>query len=271
MEHVTSADGTTIAYDRLGSGPALILVSGASVGRAGDAHLAQALAEHNTVYNYDRRGRGDSTDTLPFAVEREIEDIAALLDAARRDAAQSATHDGGHAAAVVGLSSGAALAGRAAAELPVRALVMWEPPFMIDAEGQARAKRYTDNLNAALAAGDNDAAMTAFLRHVGLPDEAIDGTRQSPFWVEATKIAPTLAYDNAAMGTNSVIPAEVYARITAPTLVLAGGASPAFLPAAAQAAAEAIPGAQADVLEGQTHNVDASVFAEALRGFLMVA
>lgn len=260
MERLTSADGTTIAYDRLGAGTPLILVSGASVDRLGDAHLADALAETFTVYNYDRRGRGDSTDTLPFAVEREIEDIGALLD--------RAAHDGGDAAAVVGLSSGAALAGRAAAALPVRALVMWEPPFMLDDAGRARAKEYTDTLGAKLEAGDHDGALTTFLRYVGLPDEAIDGTRQSPHWAAAVRLAPTLAYDDAAMGAEGTVPADVFGRITAPTLVLAGGASPAFLPAAARQAAAAIPGAHTGILEGQTHNVDAAVFAAAVKEFL---
>ncbi|GHG49400.1 alpha/beta hydrolase [Sinomonas cellulolyticus] len=264
MERLTSADGTTIAYDRLGSGPAVILVSGASVDRRGDAHLAQALAEDFTVYNYDRRGRGDSTDTLPFAVEREIEDIAALLDAA----GAATSHDGGAAAAVVGFSSGAALAARAAAVLPVRALVMWEPPFMTDEAGVARAKQYTENLNATLGDGDNDGALTTFLRYVGLPDAAIDGSRKEPFWEAAVRLAPTLAYDNAAMGEDAVVPAEDFGRITAPTLVLAGGASPDFLPAAAEAVAAAIPGARTGLLDGQTHNVDAAVFAQAVREFL---
>lgn len=263
MEHVTSADGTTIAYDRLGAGAPLILVSGATADRRADAQIAAALAETATVYNYDRRGRGDSTDstdTLPFAVDREIEDIAALMEAA--------AHDGAGPAAVVGFSSGAALAARAAAALPVRALVMWEPPFQTDEAGLARAKEYTETLNARLGAGDLDGALTTFLRYVGLPDEAIDGSRQSPFWDAGVRVAPTLAYDNAALGNDSVVPTEIFAGISAPTLVLAGGASPAFLPAAARAAAAAIPGAETGILEGQTHNVDASLFAAAVRGFL---
>ncbi|GAB3273571.1 alpha/beta hydrolase [Sinomonas notoginsengisoli] len=260
MERVTSADGTTIAYDRLGTGAPLILVSGATADRRADAQLAAALAETYTVYNYDRRGRGDSTDTLPFAVEREIEDISALLDAA--------AHDGGGAAAVVGLSSGAALAGRAAAVLPLRGLVMWEPPFMTDDAGLARAREYTTNLNARLEAGDLDGALTTFLRYVGLPEEAIDGSRQESFWEAGVRVAPTLAYDNAAMGGDSVVPADVFGRITAPTLVLAGGVSPDFLPAAARAVAHAVPDARMNILEGQTHNVDPSAFAEAVRGFL---
>ena len=264
MEQVTSADGTAIAYDRLGTGAPLILVSGATADRRADVQLAEALAETFTVYNYDRRGRGDSTDTLPFAVEREIEDIAALLDVATRDSA----HDGGGAAAVVGFSSGAALAARAAAVLPVRALVMWEPPFMTDDAGLARAKDYTETLTAKLDAEDHDGALVTFLRYVGLPDEAIAGSRESPFWAAGVRVAPTLAYDNAAMGGDSVVPVDVFGRIAVPTLVLAGGASPAFLPAAAQAVAAAIPGAQSGVLEGQVHNVDAAVLSDAVRGFL---
>jgi pimeloyl-ACP methyl ester carboxylesterase len=261
MTQVTSPDGTTIAYDRLGAGKPLILVSGASVHRRADAHIAEALAETFTVYNYDRRGRGDSTDTQPFAVDREIEDIGALLDAA--------SHERG-GAALVGLSSGAVLAARAAAALPVSALVMWEPPFMTDDAGRARAEDYTRDLNAKLDAGDRDGALETFMRYVGVPDEAIAGARQSPYWPAGTALAPTLAYDDAAMGDGSVVPVDVFGRISAPTLVLAGGASPEFLHAGARAAADAIPDARLEVLEGQTHDVDAQVFAKALRGFFEV-
>jgi hypothetical protein len=271
MERLTSADGTTIAYDRLGTGTPLILVSGASVDRGGDAHIAAALAETFTVYNYDRRGRGDSTDTQPFAVEREIEDIAGLLAAAghaARDTPPGAADDGGGAAAVVGLSSGAALAARAAAVLPVGALVLWEPPFATDADGLARAQEYTRALTAALEAGDHDAALATFLAYVGMPDEAIEGMRQSPYWAAGARLAPTLAYDNAAMGGDGRIPADVFGVITAPALVLAGGSSPDFLTNAAQAVATVIPGSEAGILEGQTHNVDPAVFAAAVRQFL---
>ena len=135
MEKVQSKDGTTIAFDQLGEGPPLILVAGASCDRAIDASIAEGLARHFTVLNYDRRGRGDSGDTLPFAVEREIEDIDVLLAAA------------GGTATVVGLSSGAALAAEAtAAGLPIDVLVLWEPPFSVDADGVRQAKEYAEKL-----------------------------------------------------------------------------------------------------------------------------
>ncbi len=135
MEKVQSKDGTTIAFDQLGEGAPLVLVAGASCDRSIDVPIAEALARHFTVLNYDRRGRGDSDDTLPYAVEREVEDIDVLLAAA------------GGSATLVGLSSGAALAAEAAAAgLAIDALVMWEPPFSLDPEDSKRAQKYTEEL-----------------------------------------------------------------------------------------------------------------------------
>ena len=164
MEKVKSADGTTIAFDQLGEGPPLVLVAGASCDRSIDAPLATVLAEDFTVLNYDRRGRGDSDDTLPFAVEREVEDIDVLLAAA------------GGSATLVGLSSGAALAAEAAAHgLSIDTLVMWEPPFSVDADRVRRAKEYADELDRLLATGRRGDALAHFMRFVGLPEEMIDG------------------------------------------------------------------------------------------------
>lgn len=253
METVTSQDGTVIAFDRLGSGDPLVLVAGASCDRQADAALATMLAERFDVINYDRRGRGDSTDTLPFAVDREIEDVAAVLDAARRPAV------------VVGLSSGAALAARAAAKLSPRALVMWEPPYPTDEPGLAAADSYTHALRSRLEEGDHDGAFALFLERVGLPAEAIAGMRQSPFWPQGVKLAPTLAYDDAAMG--GAIPKDVFGSISTPTLVLAGGASPHMLQLGARAVADAIPGSVFDVLEGQTHDASPDVLRAAIVDF----
>ena len=243
MEKVTSADGTTIAFDQLGAGPPVILVSGASVDRSIDAPLAAALAAHFTVLNYDRRGRGDSDDTLPFALEREVEDLDVLIAAA------------GGSATVLGLSSGAALAAEAALRgLPIDALVMWEPPFSVDADGKQRFKEYADDLHAALADGRRGDALAHFMRFVGLPEDMIGGMRQSPYWELGERLAPTLAYDAAALGDSS-IPRERYGRIDVRTLVLAGSESPEFLRTAAAQVAAAIPGAHHEVLVGQDHNV----------------
>lgn len=251
METVTSTDGTVIAFDQLGSGPPLILVAGASCDRAVDAAIAAALAERFTVLNYDRRGRGDSTDTTPYAVDREIEDLEVLLSAA------------GGTATVVGLSSGAALAAHAAASgLSVDLLVMWEPPFRLDAEGQRQTKEYNARLATLLADGDPGGALELFMRMVGVPEPAIAGMRQSPYWAKGERLAPTLAYDAAVMGNGA--PPSLLRGVQAPTLVLAGGASPEWMRESARAAAEAIPGARFEVLEGQTHDVAADVLAAAI-------
>jgi pimeloyl-ACP methyl ester carboxylesterase len=255
METVQSIDGTTIAMDQVGAGPALVLVAGASCDRAIDAPIAEALAAHFTVLNYDRRGRGDSTDTLPFAVEREVEDLDVLLAAA------------GGTAIVVGLSSGAALAAEAAAAgLPISALVMWEPPFVLDPDGEREAKEYSADLTSLLAEGRQGDALARFMRRVGLPEEMIAGMRQSPYWQQGERIAPTLAYDDAVMG-DSTIPAERYGGIRTPTLVLSGSLSPEPLRRAAVEVAAAIPGARHDVLDGQAHNVDGAALAAAVAAF----
>jgi pimeloyl-ACP methyl ester carboxylesterase len=254
METVTSADGTTIAFDQLGSGSPLILVAGASCDRAADTAFAEALADHFTVLNYDRRGRGDSTDTLPYAVDREIEDLEVLIAAA------------GGSATLVGLSSGGALAAHAAASgLPVSRLVMWEPPFRLDAEGQLASKEYTAELTDLLAADRRGDALALFIGMVGLRAEEIDGIRQSPFWPIGERMAPTLAYDAAVMGDGPV--PDRFAQIGCPTLVLAGGGSPEWFRESARAAAAAIPEAAYDELPGQTHDVAADVLAPAVRAF----
>ncbi|MCW6004786.1 alpha/beta hydrolase [Micromonospora sp. CPCC 205371] len=255
MEKIQSKDGTAIAFDQLGGGPPLIMVAGAACDRGIGAPVAQALAGYFTVLNYDRRGRGDSGDTQPYAVAREIEDIAALLDAA------------GGSATVLGLSSGAALAAQAAASgLRIDRLIMWEPPFSVDPDGPQRAKEYTDRLTELLAAGDRGGALAHFMRQVGIPEQMIAGMRQSPYWQVGLALAPTLAYDAAILG-DSVVPASRYAAIATPTLVLAGSESPEFLRQAAAQTAAAIPGARHDVLPGQDHNVAGESIAPVVAAF----
>jgi hypothetical protein len=259
METVTSSDGTIIAFDQIGAGPPLVLVAGASCDRAVDARIAESLASHFTVLNYDRRGRGDSTDTLPYAVEREIEDLEILLAAA------------GGSAVVVGLSSGGVLAAHAAAAgLPVGHLVMWEPPFRIDAAAQRAARDYAERTRALLAEGRRGDALELFMTVVGLPAETIAGMRRSPYWALGERLAPTLAYDAAVMGDGS-IPGERFAAITAPTAVFTGGASPDWFRAAGRAAADAIPGTAYGELPGQTHDVAPDVLAAAVHEFTAYA
>jgi pimeloyl-ACP methyl ester carboxylesterase len=255
MEKIQSHDGTTIAFDQLGEGPAIILVAGAACDRGIGAPIAEALAAHFTVLNYDRRGRGDSGDTLPYAVAREVEDIAILLQAA------------GGSASLLGSSSGAALAAEAVASgLPVTRLVMWEPPFSTDPDGPRRARQYSDRLAELLAAGRRGDALAHFMTYVGVPAEAIAGVQQSPYWQVGCALAPTLAYDAAILG-DATIPAGRYGRIGVPTLVLSGSESPAFMRQAAAQVAAAIPGARHDVLAGQDHNVAAESIAPVVAGF----
>lgn len=260
MDILTSKDGTTIAFERFGAGPPLVYVTGAICDRSSGVPLARLLAPRYTVYTYDRRGRGDSGDTGPYAVEREIEDLAAVIEAA------------GGSATVVGHSSGAALAVEAAAAgLPITELVAFEPPYAESEDEQRQGRQYVADLTEVLAAGRRDAALELFMTLVGMPPEAIAGTRQTPWWPVAEALAPSLAYDAAVMGfadTGGVLPADRARTITVPTLALAGGASPALLQRGAERIAEVVPGGRYRVLPGQTHAVAPDAFADAVRTYL---
>jgi pimeloyl-ACP methyl ester carboxylesterase len=258
--HVTSRDGTRIAYDKRGKGPSVIVVSGALSDRSGSAELAQLLAAHFTVYSYDRRGRGDSTDTQPYSVKREIEDIEALVDTA------------GGSALVYGKSSGAGLALQATAALgaKVRKLAIYEAPYS-DAEGAAREWReFRAKLDALLAANRRDDAVTQFLQFAGVPAEALTKLKASPAWAGMVKMAPTLAYDNAIVGDDRSVPVGIAAKVKVPTLVMDGGASldPApFMRATADKLGKSIPGSQRRVIEGQAHDLSAKILAPILVTF----
>jgi pimeloyl-ACP methyl ester carboxylesterase len=259
MPTVTSKDGTTIAYDRLGKGPALILVGGSFQYRAIDprtSQIAELLAQEFTTFHYDRRGRGDSGDTLPFAKERESEDLAALIAEA------------GGSAFVFGMSSGGVLALEAAARgLAITKLALYEPPFNSGDDNARRASEsYTKQLTALLAEGRRGDAVALAMTTWGAPAEAVAGMRDTPVWSMFESVAPTLAYDNAIMGDGAV-PAERLASITVPTLVMDGGASPAFMHNAAQAVADVLAHAQRRTLEGQAHDVAPEVLAPVLVAF----
>jgi pimeloyl-ACP methyl ester carboxylesterase len=254
MPTVTSPDGTAISYEQSGSGPALVLVDGAMCYRAAGPMrpLAALLSGAFSVYTYDRRGRGESTDTLPYAVEREVEDLRALIARA------------GGEACVYGISSGAALAMTAAATVPgIARLAMYEPPYVGELDGGTRAKEYTADLQALLDAGRRGDAVARFMTNVGMPPEAIAGFRASPAFAPLEAIAPTLAYDDEIL-TGCRVPRELAATVTVPVLVMAGGASPQPLQQAAQAAAEALPMAEFRVLDGQTHDVAPEALAPVL-------
>lgn len=251
-----SRDGTPIAYASTGQGPAVILVSGAMSTGGTVAPLAVPLSDRFTVLVYDRRGRGESGDTAPYAVEREVEDLAALIDAA------------GGEACLYGISSGGALVLRAAASgLPVRRVAVYETPFADFAERGAKERaEYTENLTAALAQGRRGDAVELFLRLVDMPDEMIQGARQSPMWPGMEAVAPTLAYDNAVLG-DSLVPRDRLASLTVPVLAVAGGASPEWLQEATRAVAEAVPTGTYRNLEGQTHMVDPNALAPVLADY----
>jgi pimeloyl-ACP methyl ester carboxylesterase len=260
MEKVSSRDGTTIAFDRYGTGPAVILVGGAFQHRAIDPptrQLAELLAPSFTVFHYDRRGRGDSGDTLPYAVEREVEDLGALIDGA------------GGRAHVFGMSSGGALVLDAAAStLPVTKLALYEPPFNLEESRRSAMKAYSRQLTTLLAEGRRGDAAALAMTTFGAPPEAVEGMRQAPVWAMFESVAPTLAYDAALMGDYSV-PTERASSVTAPAMILDGGASPQWLRAVADALADAIPGAQRRTLEGQTHDVSPEVLAPVLQAFFV--
>jgi alpha-beta hydrolase superfamily lysophospholipase len=255
METTRSCDGTEIAFERLGEGPPVVLVSGASTSRAVHASLAELLAADLTVLNYDRRGRGESGDTPPYAIEREIEDVGAVIAAA------------GGSAAVFGNSSGAVLALRAAAAgLPITRLALWEPPFMVDPDAPRRQREYLARLTELLAAGRRADAMALFLTTVGLPDEMIAGMRHAPMWPSLEALAHTLVYDATVMG-DSALPTDLVAGVEVPTLVLTGGDTGAWADDAARALAGVLPAFQGCTLPGQNHAVAWDVLAPPLREF----
>lgn len=253
MPTVTSLDGTTIAFDSLGAGPALILIDGATCYRdAGPMRpLAELLADAFTVFVYDRRGRGASGDTRPFAVDREIDDIAALIQSA------------GGRAALFGMSSGGALAIAAAAGLgaSVTELAVYEVPVSIDLDPGARA--YSRALEAALDEERRGDAMALFLARVGMPAEQIAGMRRAPQWAAFEAIAPTLAYDDAVLG-DGLLPYERIEAVNVPVVVLSGEFALESIRESARAMATAFPHGRHVELPGQSHDVDLTVLAPAL-------
>ena len=262
MKKITSKDGTQIAYDKQGHGPALILVDGALCYRSFGpmTHLAELLAPHFTVYNYDRRGRGESSNSKPYAVEREVEDIDALIQEA------------GGSAFLYGISSGACLAMEAALKLgpKVAKLAMYEPPYNSDPAARQQWLEYRKQLELSLAAGRRGDAVVLFMQLVSTPAEAIDGMRQASMWPMFEAVAPTLAYDAAAMGSDRSAPLQRAAGVKVPALVMDGGANLAFMPFMHETAtglAKAIPHAQQRTLEGQTHDVNLEVLAPVLVEF----
>ena len=259
MSQTRSKDGTLIAYDRSGGGPALIIVDGAlcSRGFGPSPKLAPLLARHFTVYAYDRRGRGESGDTQPYSHTREVEDLAALIDAA------------GGSASLLGLSSGAALALHAAAAgLPVANVVAYEPPY-VDADGRRGGSVHERELAHLLEQGKRGSAVSYFMKDMVCAPAALVYMMRLMPWVfcKLEAVAHTLPYDAAVM-TGFRIPRERFASIALPVLVMNGSKTDARLKSAAQAIAAAIPRAQRRELPGQTHNVKPGVLTPEVVEFL---
>jgi pimeloyl-ACP methyl ester carboxylesterase len=262
MPTVLSRDGTSIAYNTLGNGPAVILVDGAMGFRwyGTPSELAELLAEGFTVYSYDRRGRGESGDTQPFAVEREIEDIEALLETA------------GGTGYLYGISSGGALALEAAIALQdkVKKLAIYEAPYDSSEDGVRAWHEYRRTLDELVAEDRKGDAAALFMRFVGVPDDMLAGMRESPMWPTFEGVAHTLPYDAAELGADRAVPTERAASVTAQTLVMDGSATYDMMPfmrASALVLTNAIPHAHHRILEGQRHDVDAKVIAPILLEF----
>ena len=259
MRKTASADGTTIAYDKWGSGPLVVIVGGAFNDRGTWAQLAQALASDFTVVSYDRRGRGDSGDTPPFAVEREIEDLNAVIADASPDATAYA-----HA-----VSSGGALLLRAVAQgAPVHKASLLEPPYRVDGAPPA-PQDYRGTLRRLLESGDRGAVVEYFTTQaVGLPPEAVAQMKTTPAWGYLGAMAHTLLYDAEAMGGDDHgLPTDLLARITIPVLAVSSTSSVAWLAGAAEAVAGALPQGRYQRLEGGFHDIPVEVLAPALVTF----
>ncbi len=261
MQTVTSRDGTRIAYDKVGNGPPVILVNGALAGRSAGADLAALLAPHFSVYTFDRRGRGDSGDTEPYAVAREVEDIEALIDAA------------GGTAHLVGFSSGAALALEAASALgeKIAKLAVYEAPYDGAVGAAGKWKSYRSEQADLLAEGRRGDAVLHHMKFVGVPDAVVAEMKASPAWAGMEAMAPTLPHDVAVVGDDRSVPTERAAKVRASALVMDGGANRETMPfmrASADRIAGAIPNARRRTIEGQGHNASPQAVAPVLIEFL---
>jgi pimeloyl-ACP methyl ester carboxylesterase len=261
VDTVTSPDGTTIAFDRSGDGPPLIVVTGALADRAAAALLAPLLDGSFTVVGYDRRGRGDSGDTPPYAVEREVEDLRALTDEVGE-------------AFVFGHSSGGALALEAAIRrLPVRKVAVYEVPFIVDDSRPPIPADYVKHLRELVAAGRRGDAVEYFLTAaVGMPADAVRPMREMPMWAGMEALAHTIANDGEVMGdrmSGRPLQAEWAATITVPTLVMDGGASPPWAGNSMRQLASLLPDSEHQTLEGQDHGAAPEMVAPRLEAFFL--
>jgi pimeloyl-ACP methyl ester carboxylesterase len=256
MQSVQSADGTRIAFEKLGSGPPLILVAGAFCDRRAKVAglpLARELASSLTVFCYDRRGRGDSTDTPPYAVARELEDLAALLATA------------GGAASVYGHSSGAVLALEAALQgLPIQTLALYEPPLVLAGSRAPMPPELPQQLAELCQAGKRSEAVALFLiKGVGVPEAVVEQRRLSPAWASLEALAHTTSYDARLTANPESIVARA-AGLRTKTALFDGGRSQPWMRAGIAKLAQALPDASHVLLPDQTHDVDPRALAPKL-------
>lgn len=262
MTYVTSRDGTRIAFTKTGQGKPVIIVNGAMGFREfhGDKPLASMLSKDFTVYIYDRRGRGESSDRIPYSVEREIEDIEALID------------DAGGSAFVYGVSSGAALSLHAAAALgpsKINRLALYEPPYGSDAENEKQEFATQRNqLHKVILHGKPGDAAAFFVTALGTPPEALDSLRQTPDWTVMIGVEHTLAYDYAVLGDGAV-PTDLARAATMPVLVMDGEKTLEFMHTAAETLGAVLPSAQRKTIKDQTHEVSAEAMAPVLKVFFL--
>lgn len=257
MQKVTSKDGTTIAYDKVGTGPTIVVVLGALNSRKSGANLAKLLAPDFTVINYDRRGRVNSTDTPPYAPERETEDLMTLID------------EIGGPVYLYAHSSGAAIALDTARQMPqqIKKLAIYEAPYVVTDEEVKDAKAYYQQLKKLLDAGNKDDAVALFIGHVGVSEKQIAAIKRMPMWKGLVAMAPTLAYDSEVLGEGHSLPVAQLKEITVPTLVMHGGKGSPAMAAAAEAISKAIATSEFLTVEGQDHGVSPKAMAPVLKNY----
>ncbi|MEO6394724.1 MAG: alpha/beta hydrolase [Devosia sp.] len=264
MAFVTSKDGTSIGYSVVGTGPPIVLVDGAMCWRAmGPATpLAEELKDRFTVYTYDRRGRGESGDTKPYAIQREVEDLEAVIAAA------------GGSVAIYAISSGVALALEAANSISgITSLVLYEAPIFTDTTRKPVPANYVQRMDALLARGDNAGAVKHFMQNgINVPWFGLLMMQLFGMFKKMAVVGPTLPYDTALVypfWNHRPIPKGRWAKATMPALVVGGGKSDAWMQNAQKAIADNLPNATHKTLAGQNHMVAASAIAPLIKEFVL--
>lgn len=253
---VTSADGTPISFERSGTGPAVVVIGGGLNNKAMFGTLAELMSERYTVFNYDRRGRGESGDGPAYAVDREVEDLEAVMGAAGETCSVFANCTGGMIAVLA-----------AARGVPMRKLALYEPPYGVDGNRPAYPSDFLDRLRGLAAADRREDAVALFLNSVGFPEEAIAKFKMHEIWPTFEAMAPTVVYDSVISDAHGTVPFELLPAITVPTLVIDGGDSPAWVREACERLAGGIPRGRHTRVPGESHLFNQVSGAPILIGF----